>query len=362
MTPIGDEWVAGLQDFSTCGGLAGAPALLAMDGWTGVELRHLAALAAIDAERSFRGAADRLGYVQSAVSQQIAQLELLVGVRLVERARGHSRPVTLTEAGMLLLEHARRILGQIDAAAADMRALAEGGAQTLRIGIDPTVATRLVPAALRKLTAHDPSVRIELEEASSDREHVERVERGQLDAAFGELPLDRDALECAKVIVDPCVLLVPRNSRLADPTIELELADVVAEPLVGLAGWPTMRRVEAELASVGLQLRIAMEATTPATVQALVGAGVGPAILPCLAVQEDDPLVVAIDMSQLLPERSVVLYWHQGRRTIPALTALHASAVSAAREVRRAHLRREAARATQLTGQAIAPVPASLSA
>ena len=83
--------------------------------WVGVELRHLAAFAAVAEEQSFRGAADRLGYVQSAVSQRISQLELAVGVRLVERSRGH-KEVHLTEAGQALLRHAERIETHLEAA------------------------------------------------------------------------------------------------------------------------------------------------------------------------------------------------------------------------------------------------------
>src|SRR3954464_14755020 len=94
--------------------------------WLGVEFRPLAALAAVANEGSFRGAADRLGYVQSAVSQQIAHLEKLVGVRLVERARG-SKEVNLTSAGELLLGHADEILSRVYAARADLTAHAGDG-------------------------------------------------------------------------------------------------------------------------------------------------------------------------------------------------------------------------------------------
>ena len=83
------------------------------DRWLGVELRHLAALQAISDEGTFGRAARRLGYTQSAVSQQIATLERIVGERLVERPGG-PRPVSLTEAGKLLLGHADAIVARLD--------------------------------------------------------------------------------------------------------------------------------------------------------------------------------------------------------------------------------------------------------
>jgi molybdate transport repressor ModE-like protein len=90
--------------------------------WLGVEVRHLAALAAIASERSFSGAASDLGYVQSAVSQQIAKLERVVGMRLIERCRGH-RPVGLTPAGELLVRQSRTLLETLHAARADLDGL-----------------------------------------------------------------------------------------------------------------------------------------------------------------------------------------------------------------------------------------------
>ena len=101
--------------------------------WLGVELRHLAALAAIDACGSFTGAADELGYVQSAISQQIARLERVVGARLIERRRGH-HAIALTPAGAVLAAHARAVTAQLREA---RRELAEAP------------VTRAAPAATR---------------------------------------------------------------------------------------------------------------------------------------------------------------------------------------------------------------------
>src|SRR5258705_12106821 len=108
------------------------------DRWLGVELRHLAALEAVGRTRSFGGAARELGYTQSAVSQQIAQLERLVGQQLVVRPGG-PLPVSITDAGTLLLRHADSIVARLDAAQADMAAYAEGAAGPLRVGIYQSV-------------------------------------------------------------------------------------------------------------------------------------------------------------------------------------------------------------------------------
>src|ERR687893_2153893 len=97
------------------------------DSWLGVELRHFLALEAVAREGSFGRAATALGYTQSAVSQQIAALERIVGERLLERPGG-PRPVSLTEAGSLLLRHADAIVARLRAARSDLEALAAGAA------------------------------------------------------------------------------------------------------------------------------------------------------------------------------------------------------------------------------------------
>ena len=290
-----------------------------------MELRHLAALAAVHEERSFRGAAERLGYVQSAVSQQISQLERLVGVRLVERARGHAPPVALTEAGTLLLEHGSRILAQLDAAQADLRALADGAGQSLRVGVIQSVATTLLPAALVDLRTGWPELPVEVEEAPSDRDLFALVESGDLDAAFAELPLAEGPFEGAEVLIDPCVLLVPAGSARAEAGPPATLEELVELPLVRIQGWPMLDLIETQLRAGGIEPRFTLRADANATVQALVAAGCGAAIMPRLAIAGDDPRVVALDVGELLPPRRLALYWHKGRRRRETLERFHAA-------------------------------------
>src|SRR5437763_13749616 len=104
------------------------------DRWLGIELRHLMALEAVAREGPFGRAAKSLGYTQSAVSQQIAALERIVGARLVDRPGG-PRPVSLTDAGELLLRHAAATVARPAAAQADIAALAAGQGGVVRVGV-----------------------------------------------------------------------------------------------------------------------------------------------------------------------------------------------------------------------------------
>ena len=162
--------------------------------WLGVELRHFAALQAVASEGSFGRAAERLGYTQSAISQQIQMLEKIVGEKLVERPGG-PRAVSLTEAGHLLLRHADSIVARLQAAQADLHALRSGEAGVLRVGTFQSVGARLLPDIMRRFRDQWPQIEVQLEERDSDAELAEMVERGELDVAFvlppfGDKPLE----------------------------------------------------------------------------------------------------------------------------------------------------------------------------
>src|SRR5918999_6011081 len=117
---------------------------MSANGWMRLELRYLAALQAIEATGSFGAAADELGYTQSAISHQIATLERLVGQPLIDRPGGR-RPVGLTPAGSLLLEHSEAVLARLRVAQAQLDALEQGDAGTLRVGTFQSVGIRVLP-------------------------------------------------------------------------------------------------------------------------------------------------------------------------------------------------------------------------
>jgi DNA-binding transcriptional LysR family regulator len=295
------------------------------DGWLGVDLRHFAALEAVARTGSFGRAARELGYTQSAVSQQIAQLERIVGQRLFDRPGGPRR-VEPTEAGLLLLGHADAIVAQIDAARADMAALAEGAAGTLRVGIYQSVGARLLPALVRRFRDEWPLVGVRVREESSADDLLRLLEHGELDLTFADLPLREGPFEFAELLQDPYVLLVSAQSELASLDSAPPLREVAKLPLIGRRSTDEPERF---LAGRVPDVNVVFRTDDNGTLAALVAEGLGAAIEPRLVVDPRDRDVKMLPFGSRIPPRTLVLAWHRDRYRSPAAQAF----VELAREV-----------------------------
>src|SRR5207248_4947206 len=130
-----------------------------------------------------------------------------VGMQVIERPGG-PRPVSLTQAGTLLLRHAAGISARLQAAQADLAALQAGDAGPLRVGTFQSVGARILPRVLRRFSAAWPRVEVQLSESPDDLELLGRVERGDLDLTFLMLPLEAGPFEAIELLRDPYVLVV----------------------------------------------------------------------------------------------------------------------------------------------------------
>jgi DNA-binding transcriptional LysR family regulator len=301
------------------------------NGFLEIELRHLAALQAVAEEGSFGRAAVRLGYTQSAVSQQIAQLERVVGVKLLDRPGG-PRKVSLTEAGRMLLPHADGIMARLQAAHADLAALAEGAAGPLRVGTFQSVGAKVLPSVLRRFTAEWPQIEVDLSEETLDEDLVRAVERGELDVAFSTMPTVDGPFEWVELMSDPYVLVVPKGSPLARGGAP-SAREICAQPLVGYRLCRSTDRVLNHLREKGGEPRIVFRSDDNGTVQGVVGAGVGSALMPRLTVDEADPAVEVIPLAGRVPDRVIAMIWHRDRVRTPAADAFIAIAAEVAREL-----------------------------
>ena len=293
------------------------------DSWLGVELRHFAALQALASEGSFGRAAQKLGYTQSAVSQQIATLERIVGEKLVERPGG-PRPVSLTEAGELLLRHADSIVARLQAAQADLHALRAGEAGVLRVGTFQSVGARLLPEIMRRFTEAWPAIEVVL--AELDDEDIEAaLERGEVDVGFVLLPVEDAPLETIELLRDPYVLIVAKGAPLASepPT----LARIAAEPLIGFRG-RSLDPVEAAFHGSGVEPRFAFRSNDNPTAQGLVAAGLANAVMPELTVDVDDPRIAVRELGDAVPPRVIGIARHRDRYHSPGARAFVETALA----------------------------------
>jgi len=292
-----------------------------------IELRHLAALEAVGRTRSFVAAARGLGYTQSAISQQVAALERAVGQRLVERPGG-PRPVALTEAGTLLLRHADSIVAQLDAAEADMAALAEGAAGPLRVGIFQSVGARILPGLLRRFREAWPRVEVRVREETTAADLVSLVEHGELDLAFADLPLPDGPFEWNEILRDPYVLVVPKNDPLASRESAPPLRELAGRPLVT---WRQLGEPETFLRGRVPELNVVFRSDDNGTLMGLVAEGLGYAVVPQLVVNPRNPAYVALPFGNRVPPRQLAIVWHRDRyRSAAAEAFIELSSGSAA--------------------------------
>jgi DNA-binding transcriptional LysR family regulator len=286
------------------------------DGWLGVELRHFLALEAVAREGSFGKAAAALGYTQSAVSQQIATLERIVGHRLIDRPGG-PKPVSLTDAGRLLLTHADAIAARVAAAQADLVALSEGQAGPLRVGVYQSVGQRILPQVMRRFVDAYPQVRVMLTESASDEELLSLVERGELDLTFADLPLTEGPFDSIELLRDPFVLVVPADSPLASRESPPTLREVAELDLIGHKHCRQMKQLETAFRR---PLQFVFLSDHNQTVQAMVTTGVGHALVPKLTVNADDDGTRLIELTRL-PPRLISIAWHRDRYRSPSARA-----------------------------------------
>lgn len=292
--------------------------LMIMGSLHDLEIRHLMALRTVAAERSFGRAANVLGYTQSAISQQIASLEKIVGGQVFDRPGG-PRPVDLTPLGRMLLTHADLVAAQIDAAETDLEGYRQGTEGTLAVGTFQSVSVRLLPLVLQRFRELRPRVSITLFENDDEQVLVDKLAEGSLDVSFLATDLGSDGIDSQHLLEDPFVLLSPPSAPLSEfDSVPATLLS--GAPLLSQSDTACQRLVDDGLRGMGVDLNVVFRATDNAAVQALVRAGMGHAVMPLMAVDRDDPAVLFQRLDPGIPPRRLRVGTPSHHTTSPAAT------------------------------------------
>ncbi len=271
---------------------------------------------------SFSAAAESLSYTQSAISQQVAALEAETGVALLER---HPRGVTLTAAGQTLVAHAEGIIARLEAAEEAMSAIAGLRGGRLRMASFPTAGATLMPLAIATFRSSYPEVELTLAEGEPE-DIAPRLRAGEFDLALlfefeGQTPLQGDMTR-TELLQDPMHLALPHDHPLADRP-RIRLAELEHEAWVQTSRQsPCALQVVRSCHAAGFEPNVAFESDDYQTVQGLVAAGVGVALIPELALSAVREHIVIRSLSPTPPVRQVIAAAPSGARLVPAAPAM----------------------------------------
>ncbi len=277
--------------------------------------RHLAALLAVHEYGTFATAAEALGFTQSAISQQIAQLERGAGVLLFDRPKG-PRPAELTPAGHALVSFARRTLTRYDEMDERLDLMRRGIAGRLTVGTFQSASAELLPNIIGNMRRDVPDVDVRLDETDDLDELVNDVITDENDLAF-TVDLDSDPRLTIDLLgQDPFVVIAPANEAIGPLTTP---AEVDRHPLIGQPDSLTgQKMIDDRLIAAGIRPEFQFRFVNNAAVQSMVRSGLGWAVMPSLAIDACDPGIVVMQTEPALRPRDIQLISRAGRTLLPA--------------------------------------------
>lgn len=243
-----------------------------------VDLRQLRYFDAVAETCHFGKAAERLHVAQPALSQSIRRLEAALGVQLMVRT---TRQVRLTPAGEFFQREVRRVLADLDAAAAAARSISKGSSGLLRVGFTGTSAFTELARLSRMLRAALPSVTLEVQPDLLTPAQVERLRDGRLDLGVLRGPVADSDIETRSLRSEALVLALPADHRLV-PQTTLEVVDVSTDDFVAYADGRSAvnQAMGTSCRRAGFTPRVTHRAPGTAALLALVAAGLGVALVP----------------------------------------------------------------------------------
>ena len=242
-----------------------------------MDLRQLAAIAAVAEAGSFSAAARRLHTVQSNVSTHVARLERELGAVLVDRTTG-----AMTHEGEVVVDRARRIQHEIESLRADVASMLHEVSGSVRLGCIGTVSRWLVPRLLDLMGGRHPHVDVVVVDATTTS-LVPQLVGESLDLAVVNVPLNQPELSTEPLFDEDRIVLAPNGHPLAvhDRVALAELAE--HELLLEPRGTSFRDELDDEAARIGLEMQVRAEIDGIRLLTSLAFEGFGPAMVPATA-------------------------------------------------------------------------------
>lgn len=298
------------------------------------DLLTLRLLVLIADKGSVTAAAETLNMTPSAASQRITKFEGYLGLPLLERL---PRGVRMTEAGAVVVQHARGMIRSLHAAAGQLGAMKAMESGVVRLGSFPTISASLLSDALKDAHARWPGIEVVVRSALRPR-LIEMLTSGEIELAllwsYPWTPITEPLIELSPLGVDTTVLLVAADSPLQDGVGLWEVTD--ARWIIRNGDHPASALLDRSFSAFNAKPNVVYEAYDYQEIQAMVGAGMGIAMAPRLALTHHRPDVRVVELapSPSLPERSIYLARLNRREPSPSMRGVMTALRDAAQQLR----------------------------
>ncbi|TDQ29071.1 LysR substrate-binding domain-containing protein [Zeaxanthinibacter enoshimensis] len=281
-----------------------------------LELRELRSFVVLAGTLHYGRAAEELHLSQSALSQQIMQLERMLGHKLFDRT---NRRVALSKAGELLLPEAGRILQQVESSVSSWERTMAGQAGQLNIGFVGSAMQSYLPPLLKSFSASHPEIRFTLEELTN-AEQLEGLEHGLIDIAFMRSNRVPEDVQLQSVFTENLCLVLPQDHPL-DASSFRDMSQVAEESFVLFPNENSPRyyqQIQNLCADHGFSPRIAHRSIHGPTIFSLVENGMGISIIPNSLRDKQQYKVKFIELTDIPQKTELFAAWKKGNEN-PAL-------------------------------------------
>lgn len=272
-----------------------------------MNLRDLQYLVAVADVRNFSQAADKCFVSQPTLSNQIRKLEETLGITLFER---NNKRVIPTETGEQIVSLARKVLQQVDTMHDVAKSSKDPLAGKFRLGAFPTLSTYIFPSLVPKITAALPQLKLVLIEEKT-QQLLDRLKRGELDAALLALPIHEDQLIAQALFNDEFLLAVPPSHPHASKK-QIAQSDINGEKLLLLEEGHCLRDQALSVCQLaGSEEEQDFRATSLETLRQMVKAGTGITFMPHIAIQTNESDICYVPFKKPAPYRTIGLVWRK---------------------------------------------------